>query len=49
MAAADVFMDSGGFFALWDRGDGHHAAAVALQAELTRKRRRFLTTEYVVD
>lgn len=49
MGAADVFVDSAGFFALWDAGDRHHAAAVALQAELARKRRRFLTTEYVVD
>ncbi len=49
MAAADVFLDSAGFFALWDAGDEHHAAAVRLQADLVRQRRRFLTTEYVVD
>jgi predicted nucleic acid-binding protein len=49
MAALDVFMDSAGFLALWDAGDEHHGTAVALQEELTRKRRRFLTTEYVVD
>jgi hypothetical protein len=42
-------MDSAGFLALWDAGDEHHTAAVALQAELVRKGRRFLTTEYVVD
>ena len=49
MGAADVFMDSAGFLALWDASDEHHAAAVTCQAELMRKRRRFLTTEYVVD
>ena len=49
MAAADVFMDTAGFLALWDAGDDHHAAAVALQRELIRKRRRFLTSDYVVD
>ena len=49
MAAAEVFMDSAGFFALWDAGDEHHARAVRLQEELARKRRRFLTTEYIVD
>lgn len=49
MAATDVFMDSAGFLALWDAGDEHHAAAVRVQGELVRKRRRFLTTEYVVD
>ena len=49
MAAVDVFMDSAGFLALWDAGDEHHAAALVLQETLTRQRRRFLTTEYVVD
>lgn len=49
MAATDVLMDSAGFLALWDAGDEHHRKAVALQAELARQRRRFLTTEYIVD
>lgn len=49
MAAADVFVDSAGFLALWDAADEYHAAAVRLQAELTRRRRRFVTSEYVVD
>ena len=49
MAAADVFMDSAGFLALWDASDDHHRAAVGLQAELAREHRRFLTTEYVAD
>ncbi len=42
-------MDSAGFLALWDAGDEHHKAAVGLQKELIRKKRRFLTTEYVAD
>jgi predicted nucleic acid-binding protein len=49
MAAADVFMDSAGFLALWDARDEHHSSAVRLQAQLARKRRRFVTTDYVVD
>jgi predicted nucleic acid-binding protein len=49
MAAVDVFVDTAGFLALWDAGDQHHRAAVCLQADLARKRRRFLTTDYVVD
>lgn len=49
MAAADVFMDSSGFLALWDATDEHHAAAVRLQLDLARKKRRFLTSDYVVD
>jgi predicted nucleic acid-binding protein len=49
MAAGDVFMDSAGFLALWDAGDAHHAAAARLQAELISNRRRFVTSEYIVD
>jgi hypothetical protein len=49
MGALEVFMDSAGFLALWDAGDSHHAQAIKLQAELVRGRRRFLTSEYVVD
>ena len=49
MAAADVFMDSAGFLALWDAADQHHAGAVRLQADLACKHRRFVTTDYVVD
>lgn len=49
MAAADVFMDSAGFLALWDGGNEHHDAAVRVQQELVRKRHRFVTSEYIVD
>ena len=49
MAAADIFMDTAGFLALWDAADAHHARAVRLQAELAHKRRRFLTTDYILD
>jgi predicted nucleic acid-binding protein len=49
MAAADVFVDTAGFLALWDAGDAHHRRAVELQAELGRRNRRFLSTEYVAD
>jgi uncharacterized protein len=49
MAAAEVFVDSAGFLALWDAGDEHHRAALRLQEELVRKHRYFVTTEYVAD
>ena len=49
MGAADVFMDSAGFLALWDASDEHHGAAVSLLQEFRRKRRRFVTSEYIVD
>jgi predicted nucleic acid-binding protein len=44
MAAVDVFADTSGFLALWDASDEHHPAAVRLQGDLVRDRRRFLTT-----
>lgn len=49
MAAADVFVDTAGFLALWDAGDDHHARSVRVQAEVARKRRRFVSTDYVLD
>ena len=49
MAAGDVFMDTAGFLALWDAGDEHHSAAARLQKELRTKRRRFVTSDYIVD
>ena len=49
MAAPDVFMDTAGFLALWDASDQHHRHAVRLQFELSRKKRQFLTTDYIVD
>jgi len=49
MATGDVFMDSAGFFALWDASDQYHAVCVSLQRELAGRGRRFLTTDYVVD
>lgn len=49
MAAVDVLMDTSGFLALWDAADEQHGRAVLLQAELARKRHRFLTTDYIVD
>jgi len=49
MAVADVFMDSAGFLALWDGADEYHASAVRLQQELSRRKRHFITSDYVVD
>ena len=49
MAATDVFIDTAGFVALWDAGDEHHGRALRLQTELARRKRSFLTTDYVVD
>jgi hypothetical protein len=49
MASVEVFVDTAGFLALWDRGDEHHVRAVKLQKKLAGAKRRFLTTDYVLD
>ncbi len=49
MDASDVFVDTGGFLALWDSADEHHTRAVELHAQLIGDRRTFLTSDYVVD
>ncbi len=49
MVAHDVLIDTAGFLALWDASDEHHRRAVQLQSELFRKKRQFLTTDYIVD
>ncbi len=49
MGARDVFVDSSAFLALADSSDEHHDSAARLQADLARDRRRFVTTDYIVD
>jgi predicted nucleic acid-binding protein len=49
MGLAEVFVDTAGFLALWDAADAHHTAAAQLQTDLVRKRRAFVTTDYVAD
>jgi len=49
MPALDVLIDTAGFLSLWDATDEYHQRAVQLQADLNRKARRFLTTDYIVD
>lgn len=49
MAAPDVFVDTAAFYALWDAGDAHHEKAIRLQETLAGERRRFVTTDYVLD
>jgi len=49
MARTEVFVDTAGFWALWDSSDEHHSAAVRLQRDLAGSRRHFLTTDYILD
>ena len=49
MAGPDILVDTAGFLALWDASDQFHRPALQLQMELSRKGRRFVTTDYIVD
>jgi len=49
MANPEVFVDTAGFYALWDQADEHHSRAVKLQKKLAGSKRLFLTTDYILD
>lgn len=44
-----IFVDTGAFLARWVRRDQHHDAAVAGWRELGERRRRCLTSSFVLD
>ena len=48
-AAAEVFIDTGGFYALLSTADPAHTPAREQIARLAQKRRRALTTDRVLD
>lgn len=43
-----VFVDAGGYFALLDETDNHHAEAVAIYGRLIAERWQLLTSSYVL-
>jgi predicted nucleic acid-binding protein len=47
--ANDIFVDTSGFYALLVKADDRHAAASALLGPARKCRRRFVTTDYVLD
>ena len=47
--ADEVFVDTSGFYALVAKGDSAHAAASAFLRRAAGKKRRFFTTDYVLD
>jgi len=47
--APEVFIDTSGFYALLVRGDDRHGQAAAFMRGAAAKRRRFVTTDYVLD
>ena len=47
--ADDTFIDTSGFYSILVRRDRMHGPAAAFMAEAARDRRRFVTTDYVLD
>ena len=47
--AADLFVDTSGFYALLVKGDDRHDAARRRLTEARRTKRRFVTSDYVLD
>lgn len=47
--ANDIFVDTSGFYALLVKGDDRHLAASRILSESRRRKRRFVTTEHVLD
>lgn len=47
--AHEVFVDTSGFYAIVVKGDNRHAAAQRVLREARRRRRGFVTTDYVLD
>ena len=47
--ANDIFVDTSGFYALLIKGDDRHAAAERILRDAKRRKRGFVTTDYVLD
>jgi predicted nucleic acid-binding protein len=47
--ANEIFVDTSGFYALLVKGDNYHRAADAILREAQRRKRRFVTTDHVLD
>ena len=45
----EIFVDTSGFYALLVKTDDQHAAASAVLREARRRKRRFVTSDYVLD
>jgi predicted nucleic acid-binding protein len=47
--ANDIFVDTSGFYALLIKGDDRHEAAVGVLRAARRRKRRFVTSDHVID
>jgi predicted nucleic acid-binding protein len=45
----EIFVDTSGFYALLVKGDDRHVKAEAALREAKQRKRRFVTTDYVLD
>lgn len=47
--AAEIFIDTSGFYALLVRGDDQHDRAQTAMQKAAKRKQRFVTTDYVLD
>ncbi len=47
--ANEIFVDTSGFYAMLVKGDDKHAAAQRILRDARRRKRGFVTTDYVLD
>lgn len=47
--ANEIFVDTSGFYAMLVRSDDRHAAALRILKEARRRKRNFVTSDYVLD
>ncbi len=47
--ANEIFIDTSGFFAMLSKDDNRHAAAAKAIADARKRKRGFVTTDYVLD
>lgn len=47
--AGEIFVDTSGFYSLLVQAEGMHQEAVEFMARAARERKRFITTDYVLD
>jgi hypothetical protein len=46
---SDIFVDTSGFYACLNQSDDKHEQAATLLAKSAKRRRRFVTTDYLLD
>lgn len=49
MAAAEVWIDTAGFLALWDASNVHYHTVVRIQRNLAQRGKRFRTSDYILN